>query len=234
LHIIMHNPQKQGLRYAEGMAEHPVPFPWADPLVVRLRARFEAEARDGAHDLSHALRVARNAHRLAEAAHANSEICVAAALLHDLVYLPKNHPDSPRTSALGAEEARAWCLAIPELAPNAQAIAAAIATHGFSSGAKATTPEGAVLQDADRLEAIGAIGLARCFATGGAMGAAMWHAQDPWGEQRSLDDKRFSLDHFEQKLLKLATAMNTEAGRRLAESRHQVLTGFLEALRMEL
>jgi len=211
-----------------------LPFPWMAPLVARLRLRFAEETRDGAHDLSHALRVAHNAHLLALEAQADSECCVAAALLHDLVYLPKNHPDSPRTGALGAELARNWCLEIPELSQKADAIVAAIATHSFSSGAKPSSLEGAVLQDADRLEAIGAIGLARCFATGGAMGAALWHAEDPWGVNRTLDDKRFSLDHFELKLLKLAPAMNTEAGRKLAEARHQVLTTFLTALREEL
>ncbi len=216
------------------MTAQAFPFPWAPPLLERLQARFASESRDGAHDLGHALRVARNAHALAIEEGAEAEACVAAALLHDLVYLPKNHPDSPRTGALGAEMARDWCREIPGLARQAEAIAGAIATHGFSSGAKPSTLEGAVLQDADRLEAIGAIGLARCFATGGAMGAGMWHPEDPWGEARDLDDKRFSLDHFEQKLLKLADRMNTEAGRWRAQSRHRVLVGFLDALREEL
>lgn len=210
------------------------PWPWIPELLNRLEARFATEARDGAHDLSHALRVARNARDLAAEEGIDPESCVAAALLHDLVYLPKNHPDSPRTAALGAELAHAWCLAIPALAPRADAIRAAIATHSFSGGAVAATPEGALLQDADRLEAIGAIGLARCFATGGAMGAQLWHPEDPWGERRELDDKRHSLDHFELKLLRLAGRMNTAAGRRRAETRHRVLTAFLEALREEL
>lgn len=216
------------------MTEPTFPYPWFPPLWNRLRARFGTEARDGAHDLSHALRVARNAESLAREEGANVEVCVAAALLHDLVYLPKNHPDSAQTAVLGATEARAWCRDIPELAQRGEAIAEAIATHSFSRGASPTTPEGAVLQDADRLEAIGAIGLARCFATGGAMGAGMWHAEDPWAEHRTLDDKRFSLDHFEQKLLGLAARMNTRAGLRHAEARHSVLVTFLEALRSEL
>jgi uncharacterized protein len=199
-----------------------------------LQARFAAETRDGAHDLGHALRVARNAHVLAQEAGADVEISVAAALLHDLVYLPKNHPDAPRTGTLGAEMALVWCREIPELASKAEAIAAAIATHSFSSGAKASSLEGAVLQDADRLEAIGAIGLARCFATGGAMGAGMWHAEDPWGEHRDLDDKRFSLDHFAKKLLQLASEMNTLPGQQRAQRRHRVLIVFLDALREEL
>lgn len=210
------------------------PFPWFPSLFERLGTRFASEDRDGAHDLGHALRVARNALRMAQEEGADPEICTAAALLHDLLYLPKNHPDSFRTGVLGAEMAREWCLGIPELAPGAPAIAGAIATHSFSSGARPASLEGAVLQDADRLEALGAIGLARCFATGGAMGAEMWHRSDPWGEHRDLDDKRFSLDHFEQKLLKLASGMNTKSGSRHAEARHRVLVDFLTALRAEL
>jgi len=210
------------------------PFAWTQPLLERLGDRFASETRDGAHDLSHALRVARNAHALAVEEGADLETCVAAALMHDLVYLPKNHPDSAQTGVLGAEMARAWCREIPELASRDEAIAAAIATHSFSSGAKPASLEGAVLQDADRLEAIGAIGLARCFATGGAMGAGMWHPEDPWGENRNLDDKRWSLDHFELKLMKLASRMGTASGRRRAEARHRALEDFLAALKAEL
>lgn len=223
-----------GDSYAGTMTPPPFPFPWASPLLERLRKRFAAEARDGAHDLGHALRVAQSALTMAQEEGADLETCTAAALLHDLIYLPKNHPDSPHTGVLGAEMALAWCLEMPELAKKADAIAAAITTHSFSSGAKPSSIEGAVLQDADRLEAIGAIGLARCFATGGAMGAEMWHPEDPWGECRDLDDKRFSLDHFEQKLLRLATGMNTPAGIRRGQSRHQLLLTFLEALKTEL
>lgn len=216
------------------MVDSLVPDPWLQPLLGRLHGHFAAERRDGAHDLTHALRVARHAQALAEEEGADRQTCVAAALLHDLVYLPKNHPDSARTAALGAALAHTWCLDSPELAPRSEAIAAAIATHSFSGAAPPNSLEGAVLQDADRLEAIGAIGLARCFATGGAMGAEMWHSSDPWGQDRDLDDKRYSLDHFERKLLKLAPAMNTPAGRRRAEAGHRVLLDFLGALRTEL
>lgn len=229
----------------KGVRDHPVDYslythkqtlsPWAQALVMRLEAHFQAgPPRDGAHDLAHALRVAGNAQRLAEAEGLDQDVCWAAGLLHDLVYLPKNHPDSPRSGELGAQAARDWCEAVPELRPCTQVVVEAIATHSFSSGCRPTCPEGAVLQDADRLEAIGAIGLARCFATGGAMGAGLWHPEDPWGRTRDLDDKRWSLDHFARKLLGLAAAMNTAAGREMARARHQALVDFLSALRLEL
>lgn len=208
---------------------------WFEGLKTRLECHFDAgPARDGAHNLAHALRVARNAEALALEAGAEVETCLAAALLHDLVYLPKNHPDSSRTAALGAEAARAWCAAEPALAGRAEAICEAIRTHSFSSGAQPTSLEGAILQDADRFEALGAIGLARCFATGGAMGAGLWHEADPWAQGRELDDKRWSLDHFACKLLKLADTMKTPAARREAQVRHAVLEAFLTALKREL
>jgi uncharacterized protein len=209
-------------------------YPWVAPLVTRLTERFQSEARDGAHDLAHCLRVAALAQNLAREAGADPEACVAAALLHDLVYLPKNHPDSRHTAALAADQALGWCQAIPELAGRAGLIAEAVRTHSFSGGAAATSPEGAVLQDADRLEAIGAIGLARVFATGGSMGIGLWHPRDPWARERELDDKAWSLDHFEKKLLKLAAAMNTAGGRRLAACREKVLMDFLASLKAEL
>jgi len=212
----------------------PLPCPWMPALLDQLDARFALEARDGAHDLAHCLRVARLAWSLALEEGADPEACAAAALFHDLVYLPKNHPDSPRTGAMGAVQALDWCRAIPELADRAELIAGAVATHSFSSGTPPASPEGAVLQDADRLEALGAIGLARVFATGGAMGAGLWHPGDPWAEGRPLDDRKWSLDHFRTKLLKLEDGMNTATGRRLAGARTRVLRDFLAALEAEL
>ncbi len=211
-----------------------LPYAWFPELASRLAARMatEPEARDGAHDLSHSLRVARLAHLLAREEGADGEVAVAAALLHDLVWVPKNHPDSPRTAALAAEAAPALCRGL--LDEKSPAIAAAILTHSFSGGGVAETLEARIVQDADRLEALGAIGIARVFATGASFGAGLWHPEDPWAQGRDLDDKAWSLDHFPKKLLKLADGMNTEAGRRRAGDRQQLLLGFLEALKEEL
>ncbi len=203
-------------------------------LLARLGDRFAQEHRDGAHDLAHCRRVAELARTIALEAGADAEACVAAALLHDLVYLPKNHPDSSRTARMAEQLALEWCRETPELAGRAELIAGAVASHSFSGGEQPTSLPGAVLQDADRLEALGAIGLARVFATGGAMGAGLWHPEDPWGRRRPLDDKQWSLDHFQTKLLELKDGMHTAAGRRLAEARDQVLRDFLTALQDEL
>jgi uncharacterized protein len=212
------------------------PFPWSASLLARLREHLASESfqRDAAHDLGHILRVARLAHRLALAEGADPEVCVAAALLHDLVYRPKNHPESPQTAQLAAELVPLWCAETAGLERHAQAVAAAVETHSWSGGGTPGSLEAAVVQDADRLEALGAIGVARVFATGASFGAGLWHPLDPWGSGRALDDKAWSLDHFERKLLKLAVDMKTRSGRDLAESRQGAMLAYLEALRAEL
>lgn len=213
-----------------------LPFPWFPPLLARLRAHLAAEPfpRDAAHDLGHILRVARLADRLAAAEGADREVCVAAALLHDLVYRPKNHPESPLTARMAAELVPVWCRETPGLESRAGAVATAVASHSWSGGETPASLEAEVVQDADRLEALGAIGIARVFATGASFGAGLWHPEDPWGAGRDLDDKAWSLDHFERKLLRLAGAMRTPAGRRLAKPRHAILLRYLEDLRAEL
>jgi uncharacterized protein len=212
------------------------PFPWFAPLLARLRQHLAAESfhRDAAHDLGHILRVARLAQRLALAEGADPEVCVAAALLHDLVYRPKNHPESPLTARLAAELVPLWCLETAGLEGHALAVAAAVETHSWSGGGTPGSLAAAVVQDADRLEALGAIGVARVFATGASFGAGLWHPLDPWGTGRELDDKAWSLDHFERKLLKLAADMKTSTGRELAEPRQRAMLDYLAALRAEL
>jgi uncharacterized protein len=211
-------------------------FPWSAPLLARLRDHLAREPfhRDAAHDLGHILRVARLAQHIAAEEGADPEVCVAAALLHDLVYRPKNHPESPSTAQLAADLVPRWCREAPGLEGRAEAIAAAVASHSWSGGGTPATLEAAVVQDADRLEALGAIGVARVFATGASFGARLWHPEDPWGQGRDLDDKAWSLDHFERKLLKLAADMKTRAGQRLAQGRQAAMLAYLEALRAEL
>jgi len=209
---------------------------WFSALMNRLETHLAAEPfeRDAAHDLAHIRRVASLAGRIAKAEGADAEVAIAGALLHDLAYRPKNHPESPRTAELSAELARAWCREIPVLAPKAEAIVHAIAAHSWSGTQDAETLEARVVQDADRLEAIGAIGLARVFATGASFRSQLWHPSDPWAEGRELDDKAYTLDHFFKKLLHLADRMTTGEGRRLAKARQRTLLTFLDALRAEL
>jgi len=214
----------------------PFAYPWYVPLIARLKAHLAAEPapRDAAHDLGHILRTSTLAQTLAQAEGADQEVCLAAALLHDLVYRPKNHPESPKTAQMAAELVPVWCRETPGLEDKAAAVASAVASHSWTGGGTPLSLEAAVVQDADRLEALGAIGVARVFATGGSFGAGLWHPLDPFARNRDLNDKAWTLDHFEKKLLKLPMLMKTATGRRMAEPRQRAMEDFLQALRIEI
>lgn len=208
--------------------------------VERWGARCEAFVRerggDVAHDVAHVRRVVAWARRLAEAEGADPAVVVPAAWLHDCVALPKSHPDRSRASRLAAEAAGAWLRAsgFPErLVP---AVEHAVEAHSFSAGVEPRTVEAAVVQDADRLDALGAVGVARVYATAGALGSRLVHPEDPVPSEpprRPLDDRQWATDHFFVKLLGLPATMRTEAGRREAERRARFMRAFLDELATE-
>jgi uncharacterized protein len=192
-----------------------------------------ADDGDVAHDLEHVRRVVRNARTLAAAEAARLEVVVPAAWLHDCVTVPKDSPLRAQASRLAAEQAVAWLRSwgYPEtLLPE---IAHAIAAHSFSAGIAARTIEAKVVQDADRLEAIGAVGLARCLMLSGAMNRPLYATDDPFCETRKPDDGVSAVDHFHTKLLQLENSMQTASGRREAGQRTDYLRGFLVQLRHE-
>jgi len=207
----------------------------------RLRAiRDEAERRmgtdpDPGHDLEHALRVALWTVTLGESeGGVNRAEAIAAALLHDVVNLPKDHPERSSASERSAAVARALLLANDFDAEATERVVEAIRDHSFSRGATPTTPLGRALQDADRLEALGALGLCRTLSTGAKMGAVYAHPEDPFGEDRALDDRRYTVDHFYAKLLRLPATLQTAAGRAEAAKRAAFLERFLVQLGEEL
>ncbi|MBE2276373.1 MAG: HD domain-containing protein [Rhodobacteraceae bacterium] len=191
---------------------------------------------DGAHDLGHVRRVLCNARAIAaEEGGADDAVLVPAAILHDAVNLPKNHPGRRRASTLSAEAAARFLAALPGYpADKIAAVAHAIAAHSFSAGIAPETAEARILQDADRLEALGAIGLARMFHVAGQMGAGLFDPDDPLATARPLDDRRHALDHLEVKLFPVAAAMQTAAGRRMAAERIEWMRQFRHRLMTEI
>jgi uncharacterized protein len=189
---------------------------------------------DVAHDIDHIRRVVANAKQLARAEGARLDVVIPAAWLHDCVAVRKNSPDRSRASALAAAEAvrllTMW--GYPE--DDLSAVAHAIEAHSFSAGVAPRTIEARVLQDADRLDALGAIGLARCVMLGGELGRPLYVAGDPFCEHREPDDLSATIDHFYTKLLHLAGQCQTAAGRAEAERRTVVLRQFLADLAREL
>lgn len=191
-------------------------------------------ATDIAHDSEHIRRVVANARRLALAEQANMLVVIPAAWLHDCVNVPKNSPERSQGSRLSAQRASEFLHDIGfDLAPIEQ-IAHAIEAHSFTAKIPPRTIEAAVVQDADRLDALGAIGVARCLMHGGATNRRLYHPADPFGEQREFDDQENTIDHFPLKLLRLSETMQTTAGRAEAEQRTRFLQQFLDQLRAEL
>ena len=192
-----------------------------------------AEA-DAAHDIAHIQRVVANAKRLAQGEGANLTIVVPAAWLHDCVVVNKNSPDRKRASTMAAERAGEFLRT--EGFPRAfiPPIEHAIAAHSYSANIAPETTEAKVVQDADRLDSIGAIGVARCLLTGVSFGAQLYHPADPWAENRNLDDKSYSVDHFPVKLFKLADMMQTSAGKKEAQRRTAFMQSWLDQLKSEI
>jgi uncharacterized protein len=182
---------------------------------------------DGAHDASHLARVWRTAQALlASHPEADPLVVMAACYLHDLVNLPKNHPERSQASRRSAQLARhqlAWMGFPPELLDG---VAHAIAAHSYSAAIPAETIEAKIVQDADRIDALGAVGLTRVFYIGGQLGRPLAHADDPLARERALDDAEYTLDHFAVKLAALPGMMQTDAGRRVAERRVALLMDF--------
>ncbi len=169
---------------------------------------------DGAHDIAHFRRVWKTASQLnaAEGGTANELILLAAAYLHDIVSLPKNHPERHMSSRLAARQAAVILheLNFPdELIP---AVCHAIAAHSFSADLPANTQEAKLLQDADRMEALGAIGLARVFYTSGRMQRAMFDPVDPLAQYRPLDDIAFALDTSSSSCIEWQIACKPQLG----------------------
>lgn len=191
-------------------------------------ARRACEGRPPAHDFSHVERVMRRAEHIARAEGARIDVAVTAALVHELVNLPKHHPDSHRSGDLCAS-------AVRDLLggdPIAEDVAACVRDHAFSKGSAPCTREAAILQDADRLDAIGAIGIARCFATTTEMMRPLYAPEDPFCRARAPDDKQWGLDHFFRKLLRIE--FHTATARVLGEERKAFLRTYLAQLEREL
>ena len=191
-------------------------------------------AADPAHDISHVQRVVQNTLRLTESEHGNLAITIPAAWLHDCVSVAKDSPLRKQASKLAAEEADRFLRSIDYPAELLPPIYHAIEAHSFSANIETGTLEAKIVQDADRLEAIGAIGIIRCFLTGGSMGTPLYDSADPFSENREPNDRSYTLDHFYCKLLGLKDTMKTDAGRAEAIQRTEYMDDFLKRLGSEI
>lgn len=213
---------------------------WEQKLLDHLNENWSGGG-DGSHDLGHFQRVWMISKQIAdEEAIRNNKIqidqhvLVAAAYLHDLVNKRKDDPAAKSSSMLSAKMAAAILkkMGFPE--EKIEAVKHAIHAHSFSANVLPQTLEAKIIQDADRMEALGALGIARTFYVSGLLGTQQFDEKDPLGEHRVLDDKKFALDHFFTKLLKLQDTMQTDAGKRIAKERSNFLVDFTMRLTSEL
>ncbi|MBK0126153.1 phosphohydrolase [Pantoea sp. S61] len=191
---------------------------------------------DKAHDIAHLRRVWMSATRIMQHSAADPMVVLTACYFHDVVNLPKNHPERHLASTYAAEETRRILQQdFPDFPQELlEGVAHAVQAHSFSARITPLTLEAKIVQDADRLESLGAIGLARVFYTAGVLGRPLFDSEDPLGKERELDDVKWTLDHFQKKLLRLPETMQTEAGRLLAEHNADFLVHYMAKLCAEL
>ncbi len=189
---------------------------------------------DPAHDFDHIMRVYKNAKKICNEEKANPKLVLSAALLHDIVSYPKSDKRSKLSSIRSAELSKKILKKYNFSNEEIQIISDAIRDHSFSQNKIPQTIEGKILQDADRLDALGAIGIARVFAVAGSEKRQFYNTDDPFCKNRNPDDQKWSLDHFYKKLLLLESRMNTNSGKVEAKIRTKILKNFLSNLKKEL
>lgn len=196
------------------------------------------DSKDGSHDLGHFQRVWKAAQYIdrEEGSVADLLILLTAAYFHDLVSLPKNSPERSAASRLSAEKTAALLTDVFTDFPRdkIEGVRHAVHAHSFSAQVAPLTIEARILQDADRMEALGAIGLARVFYTAGQLSQRLFDGDDPLALERAPDDQQYSLDHFQVKLFRLPGLMNTATGRKMAEGKVEYLRGYLKVIEGEI
>lgn len=197
---------------------------WIEKAICFVKERFAKDA--SGHDAEHTFRVYRLAMKLNEKENGDPEIVALSSLLHDV--------DDRKLFDPSEEAAKRFLesLGVPE--GEKQAILKNIEEVSFK-GSDSKTPdtiEGKIVQDADRLDALGAIGVARSFAYGGAHHRKLYDPKEP--PILHMDDEAYkkhestTINHFYEKLLLLEGMMNTEEGKRRAKKRSEYLKSFLE------
>lgn len=189
---------------------------------------------DPAHSFAHIKRVMLLCEKLSFNEEVNFEALMAGALLHDVVNLPKNHPKRAEASKMAAAKAQGFLEEAGYEEEFISKVLVVIEEHSYSLGKKPSCLESAILQDADRLDALGAIGLMRMICCGVKFKADFYHEDDPFADDRDYDDKAYTLDHFYTKLFKLPELMNTVKGKEEALLRVSYMKSFISQLKSEI
>ncbi len=209
-------------------------------LSIERAAQFYTDD-DPVHDFAHVLRVLALAERLAELEGADREIVRTAVLLHDISRTGDDNHNQGFALRVAQEEDHAMSAAqraralMKDSAPEfVGAVAHAIEAHRYRNAVVPQTIEAKVVFDADKLDAIGAIGIARAFAYAGGKNMPLWGRVSPDYEPGNSDELHTPLHEFHVKLQKIKDNLYTRSGRALAESRHAFMVAFIEQINSEV
>ncbi|MDP2560835.1 HD domain-containing protein [Psychrobium sp. 1_MG-2023] len=206
------------------------PLAWQGQFQQFVEQQMES---DPAHDIAHIQRVVTTGLALTTQEQADLAITLPACWLHDCVNVDKKSPLRDQGSRLSADRAISFLQSINYPSEYYDAIHHAICAHSYSANIATETIEAEVVQDADRLDALGAIGLSRCLMLGATWGSQLYNPQDPFAQQRTLDDQNYCIDHFYVKLKGLVSTMKTDAGKNEAQKRWQFMQHYLDQLQAE-
>lgn len=207
------------------------PPDFVDSIVREIRKKYDLS--DKAHDLNHSRRVMGVAMHLAEKEGADKEVLVAASLTHDLHRL-SNKGYVPPEETLA--EVRAILKESNFPSDKLEDVLDCVRVHddyNFSGKNRASTVEQEVIQDADNLDALGAVGVARAFAYGGKHNQPLWERDEESEDDYDPSAESSIITHFHQKLFKLKDSMNTDTAESLAQDRHDFMVKFVKEFKKE-
>lgn len=198
-------------------------------------AKKKIKNSDPSHDFQHAMRVLKNAEAIGKKEKADLDILVPAALFHDVIMYPKNDPRSDSASDESAEEIKKILRKIKSF-PSKKIICVSesIKLCSFKKGIVPKLLEAKILQDADMLDAVGAIAIMRTFASTGSMQKPFYHPEDPFAKKRKPDGLEFAVDLFYTRLLKISQRVHTKSAKVIAKRRTKFLHSFLKEFFLEL
>ncbi len=201
-------------------------------LVEKIKKYYTHD--DPSHDWSHILRVSNLCERFARELGADLKVLIPAAYLHDIINIPKNSKHRHKASELASKKSVEILGESEFSSEEITKIGTIVLEHSYSANISPSSIESAILQDADKLDGMGAIGVMRWATVGCRMKASYYDLEDPWAENRELDDKSYSLDHFKTKLLKLYDRLNTAPAKIEGQRRLDFYQSFLAQLETEI
>ena len=202
-------------------------------LVNIVKQRMQED--DPSHDIYHTLRVLKNAEYIAKKEGGDLDIIVPSTLFHDIICYPKNSEMSIYSASESANFAVEVLKELSEYPKDKiSKVYISIEECSFSKNINPTSLESKILQDADRLEATGAISIMRTFTSAGLMNSKLYNYEDPFCKKREPDSLNYALDLFYKRLLRIQHVMHTQAARSLAQKRSKILYEFLNSLEEEL